>query len=525
MRGAKAAPASVPGGSAQSPGATSEHPDTGLSGGESTHDLKRKTARGALISVVGQGANFVVRIGSMVIIARLVTPEQFGLVGMVAAFTGFLGLFRDVGLSMATVQRETITHAQTSTLFWINLAVGGLLAALSGVAAPILVAFYGDPRLFWITVALGAGFIFNGAAAQHRALLQRNMRFGVLVMIDVIASVVSIGVGIWMAMAGAGYWSLVVMSISSPAVSLVGIWLASGWVPGLPRRRSGIRSMMHYGGVLTINSVVVYLVYNAEKVLLGRVWGAEVLGIYGRAYQLINLPTDNLNSAIGWVMFPALSRVQNDPARLRNYFLKGYNLFLSVVMPITMACGLFANDIVIVLLGPQWHEAVPVFRLLTPTILAFALINPLACLMQATGQATRSLRIAFLIAPVVVLGYLIGLPYGPNGVALGFSVAMLLLVSPVVQWAKHGTLITAGDMLRTAFHPFLSTVIGAAAAFGMGGFVDDGKPVLRLAVLTTVLFGTYALVLLFGLKQKTVYLDFLRATGMLPTKRPLAMGG
>ncbi len=499
-----------------------ELPSQAMDAGAPTRDLKRKTARGALISVAGQGVGFVLRTGSMVVIARLVTPEQFGLVGMVTAFTGFLGLFRDVGLSMATVQRESITHAQTSTLFWINLAVGGLLAALAAAGAPVLAAFYGDPRLFWITVALGAGFIFNGASAQHRALLQRNMRFGVLVMIDIVGAAISIAVGIWMAMAGMGYWALVVMSIGLPAVSLVGVWLASGWFPGVPRRGSGIRSMLHYGGVLTINSLVVYVVYNAEKVLLGRIWGAEVLGIYGRAYQLINLPTENLNSAIGWVMFPALSRVQSDPARLRSYFLKGYSLFLSVVMPITMACGLFANDIVTVLLGPQWQEAVPVFRLLTPTILAFALINPLACLMQATGQATRSLRIAFLIAPVVVVGYVIGLPYGAKGVALGFSVGMLILVAPVIQWAKHGTLITAGDMLRIAFHPFLSTLIGAAAAFLVGGLVDQGRPTLRLTVLTVVLFATYLLVLLFALKQKQIYWDFLRACGVLPAKRALA---
>ena len=173
---------------------------------------------------------------------------------------------------------------------------------------------------------------------------------------------------------------------------------------------------------ITLNGLVVYLAYNADKVMLGRFWGAEVLGLYGRAYQLISLPTDNLNSTIGWVMFPALSRVQDDPNRLRSYFLKGYGIFLAIVIPVTVACGLFAQEIVLVLLGAQWHESVPVFRLLTPTILAFAFINPLGCLMQASGRAMRSLKISFVIAPVVILGYLLGLPYGPKGVALGLFV-------------------------------------------------------------------------------------------------------
>src|SRR5262249_2984377 len=157
-------------------------------------------------------------------------------------------------------------------------------------------------------------------------------------------------------------------------------------------------------------------------------WGAETLGIYGRAYQLINLPTENLNSVLGMVAFPALSRIQNNPVGLRNYFLKGYSFFLSLVVPLTVSCALFSDDIIRVFLGPKWHEAATVFRFLAPTILVFALINPLAWVMLAGGHAGRSLRIALLIAPVVIVGYLLGLPKGPNGVAAGFSVSMILLV-------------------------------------------------------------------------------------------------
>ena len=489
-------------------------------GDEPPHDLKRKTARGALMSVVGQGASFFLRTGSMVVIARLVTPEQFGMVGMVTAVTGFLALFRDAGLSTATVQRASITHEQTSTLFWINVAVGGFLAALCVAMAPVLSAFYREPRLLAVTMAMGLGFLFYGVSAQHRALLQREMRFGVLALVEIVALVASAGAGIAMALAGMGYWALVGMATVLPAVSAVGTWAASGWTPGLPHRGCGVRSMLHYGGVLTLNGFVVYLVYNADKILLGRIWGAKELGIYGRAYQLINLPTESLNTVIGSVMFPALSRVQQDPARLRNYFLKGYGMFLALVIPITVACGLFATDIVLVLLGPQWTSAIPVFRLLTPTILAFALINPLAWLMQATGHATRSLKIAFFIAPVVVTGYVIGLPHGPEGVALGFSVAMMLLVAPIVHWAKLGTLVTWKDVLRTGMHPLFSIVLGAVAALAVNWLMRDvNQALLRLTTVVAVLFGTYGGVLLFGLGQKHVYLDLLQASGAWPKTR------
>ena len=478
--------------------------------GNVSSDLGRKTARGALASVAGQGANFTLRIISMVVIARLVTPEHFGLVGMVTAFTGLLSLFRDAGLSMATVQKETVSGDLLSALFWINVAVGVVLALLTAAAAPLLATFYGEPRLLWITIALASAFVFNGAMAQHRALLQRRMRFGVLSALDILALVVSIGIGFGMAVADLGYWALVAMAVSQPMIGFVGLWMASGWKPGPPRHAIGVGSMLRYGGVVTLNSLVVYVAYNADKVLLGRFFGPEVLGLYGRAYQLISLPTENLHTTLGWVMFPALSRVQNDPSRLRSFFLKGYGLFLCVVAPITVACGLFAEEIVGVFLGPQWSQAVPVFRLLAPTILALALINPMGQLMQACGHAVRSLKVALLIAPIVIVGYAIGLADGPQGVALGFSASMLLLVGPVVYWARQGTLITMSDVARAVVPPCLSTLAGAALALAVGRAIPTSETFLRLATLPAILFLTHVLVLAFCFGQKDVYADLWR---------------
>jgi O-antigen/teichoic acid export membrane protein len=486
-------------------------------GGSAPHELRRKTARGALVSTVGQGASFFLRIGSMVVLARLLAPTDFGLVGMATACTGFLELFRDAGLSMATVQRVTITRAQISTLFWINLAVGATLAALCAAIAPFLTTFYHEPRLLWVTIVIGAGFVVSGAAAQHRALLMRDMRFALLTAIDIGSLFVSVALGIGMAAGGQGYWALVGMTVSLNVVSVLSLWVAGGWLPGRPQRGVGVRSMLKYGGTLTLNSVIVYIAYNADKVLLGRFWGADVLGIYGRAYQFINLPTSNLNTAIAQVAFPALSRLQDDPERLKSYFLKGYSLFLSLVLPITMACALFAEDIIRVFLGPKWGEAAPVFRLLAPTILAFAFINPFGWFMQATGRATRSLQIAFLLAPVVILGYLAGLRYGATGVAAGFSVATVVLVLPVIFWATRGTSITVMDTLRVVLRPFLSIMVGAGVALAAWPFIRLlSSPLLRLVAANGIMFCIYAVLLWFVMGQKAVYLGLLKDLGVWP---------
>jgi len=481
--------------------------------------VAQRTAHGAVVTTAAQAATFVLRMGSTIVLARLVTPRDFGLVAMVTAFTGFLGLLRDGGLSMAAVQRSSITDEQTSTLFWINLAVGGLLALLCGLLAPILVRFYGEPRLFGIAMVIGLGFVFNGAAIQHRALLQRTLRFRALAAIDTGSLLVTIAVAIAAAAAGAGYWAIVLMTIGLPAAATIGAWMITRWIPGPPRRGAGVRSMLWFGGTVTLNNIIVYIAYNTDKVLLGRFWGAEMLGMYGRAYQLINIPTDNLNAAVGLVAFPALSRMQHDAARLREYFLKGYGFYQCLVIPITAGCLLYADDIIRVFLGPKWMAAAPIFRLLAPTVLAFALVNPLAWLMLAAGYALRSLKIALIIVPVVVAGYSLGLRGGPEGVAIGFSSAMLLLVVPIVAWSIRDTALSGSDVGRVIMYPLLSIGAAAAGAYLMRGWIHRFEPaLLRLVIETGLLFALYVLVLFWILGQKSAYTAVLRRAGFWPAR-------
>ena len=302
------------------------------------------------------------------ILARLLDPKDFGLVGMVTAFTGVLTLFRDFGLSAAAVQRTSITEEQISTLFWINMFLGAVLGLVALAMAPAIAAFYRQPQLFGVTAVLAVGFLFNAAGTQHSALLQRQMRFTALAVISVVALTVSTAIAIYGAKAGYGYWALVSMTVTPPIISAIGLWLTTGWVPGMPRKRAGIRGMIHFGGSLTLTGLLVYIAYNADKVMIGRYWGADAIGIYGRGYQIVNIPTDNLNSAVGEVAFSALSRLQNDPIRFRSYFLKGFSLVLGLTLPITIACALFADDVVFVVLGPKWNDAVTLVRLFAPTI-------------------------------------------------------------------------------------------------------------------------------------------------------------
>jgi PST family polysaccharide transporter len=269
--------------------------------------------------------------------------------------------------------------------------------------------------------------------------------------------------------------------------------------------------MMRFGGAITLNGLIVYVATNLEKVLLGRFWGADAIGIYGRAYQLINIPTDNLNSAASEVGFSALSRLQDDPPRLKSYFLKGYSLLLALTLPITIACALFADDVIVVLLGPKWKEAAPIFRLLAPTILVFAIANPLSWLLSSIGLVGRLLKMSLVIAPVMIAGYIVGLPYGPKGVAFAYSVVMTLWLIPLVIWALHGTHISPVDILVTVSWPLASSLVAGALAFGVRFYCGQYLPPWpRLVLESTVLLVTFLGVLLFVAGQKSFYLDLLR---------------
>ena len=474
-------------------------------------DLKERTIRGGFAKVCAQAATFLLRVGSMMVLARLLEPKDFGLVGMVTALTGILNLFRDFGLSTATVQRVHVTEEQISTLFWINLLVGAILGLLAVGIAPVVVVFYHEPRLFGVTAVLATGFLFNAAGVQHSAILQRHMRITALAMIDIISLVVSTAVGVGMAVSGYGYWALVVMTVTLPFVTTVCLWLSASWIPGRPRKQLGIRSMIRFGSTITLNGVVMYVAYNFEKILLGRFWGAETIGIYGRAYQLINIPTDNLNSAVGGVAFPALSQLQDDANRFKVYFLKGYSFVLALTVPITIVCALFANDLIFILLGPKWTSVATIFRLLAPTILILAMINPLGWLLFSIGLVKRSLHIAMVLAPLVITGYVIGLQYGPKGVALAYSTVMTLWVVPHIAWCVHGTVVSFRDIMVAVSRPLLSGFTAAAFAFGVQLLYGQWlSPLPRLVLGVAVLLSAYLGMLMYVMGQKAFYLGLLR---------------
>src|SRR5208282_4897342 len=306
------------------------------------------------------------------------------------------------------------------------------------------------------------------------------------------ALAISSAVGVVMAFLGWRYWSLVAMGVVAPIVSAVGVWLAVPWVPGPPRRNCGVLSMLQFGGLVSLNSFFVFLAWNTDNILLGRFWGAQALGFYGRAYPLATLPVQQWTGTLSGVALSGLSAIQHDADRLSRSFLRAYSLLLSVTLPIAITCPLFAEEIIHILLGPKWMEVVPIFRLLAPTSLVFAMANPLSWLVTSTGRAGRAVSITAATTPVVIVGIVLGLSHGPTGVALGYSAAMVLILIPIAAWSKQGTGITWSDLWSGAKIPLLAGVLAVVFGVYAGALIAMGQKKLYLDLLIDVFRGRRA---------------------------------
>jgi O-antigen/teichoic acid export membrane protein len=474
-----------------------------------TDDLKQKVVRSGTAKLCGQAANFVLRLAFLTIMARLLSPEDFGLVAMVTVVTGFYGLFTSAGLSSATVQRVTVTDAQISTLFWVNMLIGAALCVLCLGTAPALVAFYHEPSLTWVTTAMAVGFLVKAAGVQHIALLQRDLRYVTLTWIEVLAQVASMATGIALAVAGFGYWALVASTLAGPGVMTILAWTTTKWIPGRPHRDAEILSMLRFGGVVTIQVVVNHVAQNIDKVLLGRFRGADTLGIYGRAYQLVAMPMTNLSSAVGWVAFSALSRIQDDPPRYRSYFVKGYSVVVSLVVPILVFAAVFADDIVGVVLGSQWTDVSLIFRLLAPAGLVLTVIEgPTFWLLHSLGLVGRSLRITCVTSAVTLIACIAGISHGATGIASAYSIALSLWLVPCLAWCVHGTPVRLGDLFHTAWGPLLGSAVASAVAFVAVNNLS--QPLVRLSLGATVMCCGYFVIVWFIFRQRDFYLGLVK---------------
>ncbi len=459
--------------------------------------------------MISQSIRFGLNLASAMVMARLLLPVEYGLVAMVMPVTGFVGLFKDLGLSTATVQKEQINHDQVSVLFWINVVASAILMVLCLGISPLVGRFYHDVRTTWITMALAGTFVLSGLAAQHSALLRRQMRFGVIARIDVFTAVTSALTGILTAWLSWGYWSLVAMTIMSNLANCAAVWVTSPWRPGRLRKGSGVREMIRFGGCLTISNICGFISNNIDKLIIGKVLGAAALGIYNRAFQLLLMPLDQMFSPVSSVLLTALSRAAGDSERYRKAMRIIGDLLLMLVTPLAAILLALAEETVSVFLGPTWMETVPIFRALAMVAAVLPMSYLGGIILQSSGRADVMMKWAPVTMGISVFSILAGMPWGLIGIASAWAIGAVAvrtplfylilsrttavtfrdLMYPVLFYAiPFAAIVLAGIRLRVVVHftsPFLTLLVdGAALATGYGAFLFlTGKHRVILEVL------------------------------------------
>jgi PST family polysaccharide transporter len=477
-------------------------------------DLRGRSVRGGAVTMASQGASFALNMVSVAILARLLTPADFGLIAMVTAVIGFVAMFKDAGLSMATVQRQEITHEQVSTLFWINIVLSAAMMAIVAALAPALAWFYGEPRLIWVTLALAGTFLISGLGIQHQALLRRQMRFGALAAISLAAITAGIAAAIAAAWAGLGYWSLVVQAAVLVAVTTAGVWIACRWRPGAAVRGSGVRPMLAFGGHLTGFSLLNYLARNADDVLVGRFWGAGPLGFYSKAYQILLLPILQINAPMSSVALPALSRLQDDPVRFNRFYHEALGLMVFIGMPVVAFLFVEARQVVLLVLGRDWLPCVAIFQALAAAAFMGTFNVAGGWVYITLGRTDRQLKWALVSVPVTLAAFAVGLRWGTVGVGLGFSVSQVLLFPFAILFCYRGTFLRLRDLLNTLSRPALASIGAAAGVYAIQRNVTPfdavGKTIIVGGAAYVVLYAALWLAMPGGPARIRGYLSLVR---------------
>lgn len=397
------------------------------------HTYRRSTQNGALITGFSQIFIAASQITSVIVLSRLLTPFDFGIVAMSWPVIGLLSIFQDFGLTQATVQRPGIKRSDVNCLFWINVLVSGLIAIAIFATAPLAAIFYGRQEVQSLLQAMSCLVLMQGLGAQHSALLNRSMRFTSLAVMEVVGAVGGLAAAITWALISPSYWALFGGSLVTVLLPAVLAWILSGWRPGLPRISADASALMKFGAGITGFNLSNFVARNADNVLIGRYLGEIPLGLYDRAYKLMLMPLRQATNPLARVMIPTLARMIDEPARYRNAYLKVVPLVLLALLPGIAAMIVTAPTLIPFLLGETWRESAFVFTALGFAGLLQPLNNPAGWLFISQGRSRDFMHWGIITAVTSVIAFVAGLPFGVFGVAVAYAISEYLR-TPALWW-------------------------------------------------------------------------------------------
>ncbi len=483
-------------------------------------DLKKRAVRGGGASLVARTTDFILQLGGTVLLARILSPEDFGIVAMVTTVTGFFLIFKDLGLTEATIQSEHINHNQVSTLFWINFGFSILVAVCVSACAPIISHFYHESRLTMITVISSTSFVFAGLTTQHTALLRRGMFFSHIAIIEICAAIGSTLFTILIALNGAGYWALVARPLIHSLMIGIGAWIFCGWRPGLPIRDAQVKGLIAFGantlGFFTLN----YFARNLDKALVGWRTGAGTLGLYSRAYYLFIVPINQLCIPLHGVAVTTLTKLRNDPERFKKYYMKALTAVSFIGMPLSTCLAANGHDLIMLLLGPQWESATEFFNIFGLSAGIQIIYGTTSWLHVALGRTDRWLRWGIFGTIVTVISFLIGIIFGATGVAVGYTFSLYLLAIPAILYAGKPVNLSIGFLVSGTWRYYAAAAGAGVVNWYISKMLSLDTLLLKLSISFTAFTAIYTVLLVVlyrGSSPLREFYDILKT--MIPSMR------
>jgi PST family polysaccharide transporter len=425
--------------------------------------------------LVAQVARFAIQGAALLLLARLLEPADFGLVAMVLGIVGIASVIGDAGLSLAAVQADQLSAGQKNTLFWLNTGLGLLLGIVVFVAADAIAAFYARPELAVVTRIMAVTFPLAGLAAQFRAHLNRDLRFTVLIVADVVPQIVGLALAITLAVLDWGHWALVWQQVVASAATLAVLAVAARWMPGLPSDWANSRGLVRFGVGTSIVQVANFVSVNAPSILLGRVWGPVDAGFFSRAYALFALPMTQLAAPLTRVALPLYSR-KNSVAHLGASLVRAQRLVAMGLVGIFALGAALAGPVVDLVLGPQWEQATTAFQLLALGGVFQALAYVYYWAFLATARTRLQVVYMVPLRGLTVALIAAGVAWGAAGAAAGLSLGLFVVWVVVATAASRAMGLPTRELLGTALRGLLVWIPAGAAVWALDSLVWTNLP-------------------------------------------------
>jgi PST family polysaccharide transporter len=459
-------------------------------------ELRRLAVRGAGATVSAAGLSLMLQVAGTVILARLLTPADFGVVTMVTTFSLLLMSFGANGFNEAVIQSEEMNRFLASNLFWITSAAGLILTIGFAAAGSLLARFYRNPLVTYISVATSATIFLAAISVIHIALLKRAMRFTAVSVNDVVGRAVYTAVAILLALRGWGYWALAVAFVVYSLSLTIGAWWLCPWVPSLPRRGVGTRAMLKFAVSVYGRFSANYFARNFDNLLVGWQFNAAALGFYKKAYDLFALSASQLTAPLHNVALAALSRLTRDPARFKRYLANTLGIVAFIGMAVGADLTLVGKDVVRLVLGPKWSESGRIFELFGPGIGVMLLYSTVGWIHLSIGKPGRWLRWTLVESAATALLFVLALPWGPAGIAVAWSVSFWILLIPAFWYAGRPIGFAVSSLIAAVWKYFIAALLaGLACAAIMHSMLpftvaSHAAQALELIVAKSLLYAT-----------------------------------